>query len=204
MGPGDAMRKYGLRKYLRTLTKVVGLSAILCEFALALVANVASEHAPWPGPLDILRRHPWISALALLVFAVTCAVLRSRLSDPLPGANRRLPARDRRQIIQRVRHRNIDEKLAGALHEELYLTLGLERRPDLINARRWQRSIGRATARQAEPELPMSELFYRAGQGLLILGAPGSGKTTKLLQLAAGLLDVAERDEDAHIPVVLN
>jgi predicted NACHT family NTPase len=47
-------------------------------------------------------------------------------------------------------------------------------------------------------------VFDRLGGGLLILGAPGSGKTTALLELARHLLDKAEADEHQPIPVVFN
>jgi NACHT domain len=39
---------------------------------------------------------------------------------------------------------------------------------------------------------------------LLILGEPGSGKTTSMLEIAQGLLDVAQLDNTQPIPVLLN
>lgn len=45
--------------------------------------------------------------------------------------------------------------------------------------------------------------FDAAGGALLILGAPGAGKTTLLVELARALLDRAEADEGAPIPVIL-
>ncbi len=47
-------------------------------------------------------------------------------------------------------------------------------------------------------------MFDGLGGGLLILGAPGSGKTTALLELARDLLEKAEADERQPIPVVFN
>jgi hypothetical protein len=47
-------------------------------------------------------------------------------------------------------------------------------------------------------------VFDDHGGALLILGAPGTGKTTLLLELAQQLLDRAERDENHPIPVVFN
>lgn len=49
----------------------------------------------------------------------------------------------------------------------------------------------------------MGELFAAADQALLILGAPGSGKTVTLLQLARELMDQARLDAEFPIPVVL-
>ncbi|MGH8902906.1 MAG: NACHT domain-containing protein [Egibacteraceae bacterium] len=47
-------------------------------------------------------------------------------------------------------------------------------------------------------------MFDPLGGGLLILGAPGSGKTTALLELARDLLDHAAADQAKPIPVVFN
>ncbi len=45
-------------------------------------------------------------------------------------------------------------------------------------------------------------IFERTGGKLLILGAPGAGKTTTLLRLAKMLLEKAQKDEFAPIPVI--
>ena len=50
---------------------------------------------------------------------------------------------------------------------------------------------------------PVGEIFEESGQGLLILGAPGSGKTITLLQLAEDLLAEANFPGQP-MPVVLN
>src|SRR5206468_231949 len=48
------------------------------------------------------------------------------------------------------------------------------------------------------------KVFDRMGGALLILGAPGAGKTTVLLELARDLIARAEQDEGHPIPVVFN
>ena len=50
----------------------------------------------------------------------------------------------------------------------------------------------------------LSQLFAAANQSLLILGAPGSGKTITLLQLLDNLLLRAREDHKAPIPLLFN
>src|SRR5258706_6007639 len=52
----------------------------------------------------------------------------------------------------------------------------------------------------------MLEIFQEIGRGrsLLILGAPGSGKTTMLLELTRQLIERAREDVTEPIPVVFN
>lgn len=50
----------------------------------------------------------------------------------------------------------------------------------------------------------IKSIYHGALENLLILGAPGSGKTVLLLELARSLLKEAERDETKGVPVVLN
>jgi predicted NACHT family NTPase len=62
----------------------------------------------------------------------------------------------------------------------------------------------------AEYDMPLPigtqsvDVFDRAQGSLLILGAPGAGKTTTLLQLVTSLVQRAELDDRQPVPVVLS
>lgn len=60
------------------------------------------------------------------------------------------------------------------------------------------------TSRTLRPGEPIGGLFDEVGRSLLILGAPGSGKTITLLVLAQELIGRAEDDSAQPIPVVFN
>ncbi|MEM9806630.1 MAG: NACHT domain-containing protein, partial [Cyanobacteria bacterium P01_D01_bin.56] len=90
---------------------------------------------------------------------------------------------------------------------QVLLTLGLEERPDAI-APPWQ--VTYASPGQAPQPLPQgtqaSHVFDAIGAGrtLVILGAPGAGKTTTLLDLGRTLLNRLEQDPSQRLPVIFN
>ena len=107
-------------------------------------------------------------------------------------------------MLRRVRQHWITEGLENSLQNQTRIALGLARRPEAVLQRRmelWREG------RKPEP-LPTgttaSQVFDRVSGGLLILGPPGSGKTTALLELTNDLLDRASYDPEHPIPVVFN
>jgi len=72
--------------------------------------------------------------------------------------------------------------------------------------RPWEGVIGEMSDSDEAGHLKLetTEIFYRADRSLLILGAPGAGKTIALLKLARSLIERAEMDPSQPIPVVLN
>jgi hypothetical protein len=120
--------------------------------------------------------------------------------------------RSRQRIIERVRN----DWIAGVLDRSLYsvarIELGLAERPEAVErlpTLAAREPGGRVRELPGVPGQPaegarMSEVFDLLGGALLILGAPGTGKTTLLLELANDLLDRAEKDPDHLIPVVFS
>src|SRR5205085_1486602 len=54
------------------------------------------------------------------------------------------------------------------------------------------------------PNANIIDVFNDLNRELLILGAPGAGKTVLLLQLAKALIEQARQDSSKSIPVVFN
>jgi eukaryotic-like serine/threonine-protein kinase len=125
-----------------------------------------------------------------------------RQAAPVGGQGR--DAHQRAIMLRRVRFKWITGVLEPSLAGAAWLVLGVERRPDLFAM--GTRSVHRP-GRHPEPlnaDTPISAVFDQVGGGQLILGAPGAGKTTVLLQLCEELLDRAAKDPSQPIPVVFN
>lgn len=115
--------------------------------------------------------------------------------------------RNRQTLLSKVNNFWVKNVLEMSLHGQALLDLGLEERRDLVN-HPWD--ITWQTDQSGPRSLPsgtqLMQLFDQmgAGRSLLILGDPGSGKTTTLLELARDLIARAEQDIDQLIPVVFN
>ncbi|NEO83641.1 MAG: NACHT domain-containing protein [Spirulina sp. SIO3F2] len=115
--------------------------------------------------------------------------------------------RDRQILINKVRNFWIKGVLETSLHRRALIDLDLERRSDAVEhpwGLDWE-SLGEA--RQAvRPGTKTIDLFDELGMGatLLILGEPGSGKTTTLLELTQALSDRAQQDSSYAIPIMFN
>lgn len=163
-------------------------------------------------------------------FAEVCqqlGVMESNITGLLQNLEKRLDALDeklarleaqggKRQLSkQEYRHRQallsqmgteVESRLAQSLHHAILLNLGKEQQPHQVQ-RPWDVSlkVGEQRAFQLPAQTSILEVFDNPAISgkFLILGKPGSGKTTTLLELAQALIERAETDSDAPIPVIL-
>ena len=130
---------------------------------------------------------------------------RHGVPDPEPVADGddeapRPPTREALRLIDNISTAWID----GVLQQALAQTI------DLRMARSEGQLSNLVLHRPQEMDRPLgsgqrlSRLFEAAERSLLILGAPGSGKTITLLQLLDELLQQARTDGDAPIPLLFN
>ena len=108
-------------------------------------------------------------------------------------------------MIEKVRDFWVEGMLRQSLYEVARIELEMDEQPG-APPRPWEMAVERPerARRTLGPEVRMGEVFDEHRGSLLILGAPGSGKTTVLLELAGELLDRAERDPTHLFPVILN
>lgn len=113
--------------------------------------------------------------------------------------------RNREIMLNKVESFWIEGVLDQSLYRIARIELGLEQAPERVE-HPWDSLIQRANQTPAPlpPGKPTIELFNEFHGALLILGAPGGGKTTLLLELARDLIVRARLDEQLPIPVVFN
>ncbi len=116
-----------------------------------------------------------------------------------------LEHRNRRILLGHVENAWIKGVLDASLHGAALLDLGIKQDPEAVTQYPW--TIKRESTDETLPAgLSMLAIFDSIGMGrsLLILGAPGSGKTTMLLELARQLIARAREDVTQPIPMVFN
>jgi hypothetical protein len=110
---------------------------------------------------------------------------------------------NREHFLGRLRLRYKEEQ-AYSLEEVTKVTLEFVAKPDAVSkAGRKPQHITSQHQQQLPTHTSIVEVYEQANHELLILGEPGTGKSTLLLQLALYLLDLAEKDIAHPLPVKL-
>lgn len=118
------------------------------------------------------------------------------------------PSLDQTSQLQILRDRVTEYWIKGVLRHSLYQDVLIPLEKENLNAgvdAPWK-SPANTTEGIHDVQADDRQIgkVYDAAGMLLILGGPGSGKTTTLLELASLLLDRARKDVKERVPVVLN
>ena len=122
--------------------------------------------------------------------------------NPLPPDNK---VRQELSILaSKVKHFWIKGVLEHSLHDQALIELRKENIAGAVE-HPWETVLEVPDDVNSIPtDKPIQEVFEDFDRRLLILGAPGSGKTTTLLELARDLLIQNEKNADCALPAVFN
>ncbi len=166
----------------------------------ALIAD-ASKVWPFPAPPSGEHVKDFLDVAAAI--ATIAGLIISLIPFFKPESKVPVLDRARRDMLNLVRVRWITGLLNQTLNEEVQLTPRFIAVPDAL-----QQSddalprLNRGNAKEFPAGTSIANIFEGCAERLLILGAPGAGKTTLLLKLTRELLDLAEKDGAARIPVL--
>jgi hypothetical protein len=153
---------------------------------------------------DFTRRDAWDTGLPRFIATIRGDLNLSDLGPPLEEQPRQTQEqRNRQAMLEKVRTFWIAGVLQHSLIHEVLIDPDLAERPTAVTSplallvQRHDR-----VDRVLPPGTPIVEVFDEVDRALLILGDPGTGKTTLLLELAQHLLNHAAQDPTQPIPVI--
>lgn|GEM_PF-2630222 len=201
--------------FAATVTTIVFL-AVIVGFVSDVGGAVATWHRwittlgerlgqPAGGVLNRLETPLFFLCLlmATLLIALVKRLSSSAVQPQAPetgGASSPAEERVRAQYLKWFQE-EVENRWKASIHRAHFVDLGLDESPDMTEP--W-------TYVYQDPSAPprvlssIDEAFEVFGGRLLLLGAPGSGKSTTLLHIARRLLGEALKDPKAPVPVLLN
>lgn len=198
---------------------LVGVALALLGILADLVANAASSDDRWPWILDIFRKNPWWSLLALGSIVLVCTAVTTRAAkrdgsiaeEGDDGVAARLANDTRTQWQKETNHRRVNDPYPLPVSwrsADQSLTTDWESIVKLAsNGNGWTRhpsdnwADGPDGLSGANNEI--IDIFDRIPTGrLVVLGEAGSGKTMLLTRLVLGLLN--RRQPGDQVPVLLS
>ena len=168
-----------------------------CLDYLRIVGDFLESHA---GALGVV-----IAFLALLATLATLRYQRRKNPQTPDPTDSPRAQRDRTAMLTKTRREWVDEWLERDLYHQARLELQLTERHRAVEPRVRHYTRGPDGPGPEIPrDTPIEQVFDDAAGQLLILGEPGTGKSTKLVELARALIGRAQDDPSHPIPIILN
>ncbi|WP_254563549.1 NACHT domain-containing NTPase [Oscillatoria sp. HE19RPO] len=183
---------------------LIGLPPVIGSIVLFLLLkgdHLPSDLAQYAGYASLFL---FLIGTLLPTLIAFLQIRQNPLTTPSISSNLTPEAyKNRQALLNKVKNYWIKGVLEGSLSNRAPIELELEERFDAVQLD-WQ------TPEQPRRSLPKGtkaiNQFDKMGKGctMLILGEPGSGKTTTLLEMAEKLIQRAEQNTELPIPVVFN
>jgi Cdc6-like AAA superfamily ATPase len=180
---------------------LVGLSAFLAV-CVGVTTNIAAGELPatWHPYLWITWPISLILAMGLVALEVRRASSERRSAGEVAAPDSPIP---RVRLMERVERAWVIDGLQRSLYQQARLELGLIQTVDAPHPWELMSARPRGESERVPPGTPIKFVFKQLDQAMLILGSPGSGKTTTMLELLRDLLAEARADSSVPIPVFL-
>jgi hypothetical protein len=193
------MRRTGSRRFAHLRLPRARLIVIIPTW-VAVFAAAATTLTAAKAPVASIVATGVVAVLGLMVIAMLTTAEQGA-EQRREGANADVPEvelspRERLELVERVWRQRIRNGLERSLQHAVEMQLGLRQAPELLQLT-YQQTSGRSG-----DSVDLVHAYESSGRQLVILGAPGSGKTTQALLLMRHLLDVARRDPSAPVPEV--
>jgi hypothetical protein len=176
----------------------------LLTAGLLILAGILAALAVFTQSSSETRLPVWMVVAALVAVGGSIAPWRAMLPGREPSRPRMVTETLRDHVLARVQLLWIDQALNRSLRQVVRIEVGLDEQADAV-ADPWD--VSRLDPLGASEPLPagtqLVDVYRTAGRRLLLIGEPGAGKTTQLLELTDVLIRQARADEHAPAPVVL-
>ncbi|MFE6662864.1 NACHT domain-containing protein [Streptomyces sp. NPDC057697] len=200
--PGQRPRRSGSRSVLVGLLILLALF-ILQELAAGLLPDIYKGFAGEDRRTLLVSAAIAFVVVGLLLYIVYLRALVPQDEAPEPGAGER--ASVRAALLHAVR-RSWTDGADRAWERSVRIELGLAEQQAAVHDP-WGAPRLVTGGRGSGVPLPagtrIDEVFDRHRGQLLVLGSPGAGKTSRMLELTEKLIETAERDGTAPVPAFL-
>lgn len=190
---------------LQTIAQPGGIC--MSQTVYDVVKGGLSLQATYLGPQALKNIQEMVPVYQILLATPAAGTtLESKVHPPEARLSRQA-YRNRQILLNKVKNYWLKGVLETSLHGRALIELGLEERLNTVD-RPWgvMWETKETSGEALPPGTKLIDKFDELGAGgtLLILGEPGAGKTTTLLELTSDLIHRAEKDMNQPMSVVFN
>ncbi len=210
-----ALHATGYRPYVSIPAFGYELQLAVTEKNIAIsLVNSFAHVSQWNLPIDAFDK--WSAVMASIAAGISYFASNLTSSDAKTASEKSFFDREsvstasnvRQTLLRAIENAYIEGQLKHSLFDAAKTELGMVAQQDAVEGGEypWKLIVHQpGQAWQAlQPGTRILNVFDALAGSVLILGAPGSGKTTTLLELTKDLLARAKADPTTPIPVILN